>query len=236
MLEVRPGAAPNRRMVAVMPISANAITVCTDIHPATAMTAPIELPSTPRLRLRRFTLDDLDLHHALMSDPDVTRFVGGVRTREETNEAFLSRILPYYEEHPGLGAWATIARESGECIGTHLLNYIQGETYIQVGYILFKPWWGRGYATEMATALLRYGFAQLRLPTINAITDLPNTASQHVLLKSGLRRNGERSFAHPRYAGGVYAWFERDAADWLAEDPESRADAAVLPKPGTIPA
>jgi ribosomal-protein-alanine N-acetyltransferase len=102
----------------------------------------------------------------------------------------------------------------------HLLNEMQGETHIQVGYILFKHYWGRGYATEMSIALLRYGFTQMRLPQIVAITDLPHVVSQRVLLKAGLHRNGERSFAHPRYADGPFAWFERDAADWLAEDRE----------------
>jgi [ribosomal protein S5]-alanine N-acetyltransferase len=57
------------------------------------------------------------------------------------------------------------------------------------------------------------------LPRIVGITDLPNIASQRVLLKAGLRRNGERSFAHPAYASqGPLAWFERDAESWLADN------------------
>lgn len=67
----------------------------------------------------------------------------------------------------------------------------------------------------MAKALVRYGFLDLGLPRIVAITDLDHAASQHVLRKAGLRRNGERAFAHPAYADqGPLAWFERDAADW----------------------
>lgn len=198
------------------------------------MTGSRELPETPRLRLRRFTPDDVALHAALMGDPDVTRYVGGVRTREQAEEIFHGRILPYYEEHPGLGAWATIEKDSGDCIGTHLLNHIQGETFIQVGYILFKRHWGKGYATEMATALLRHGFVALGLERIHAITDLPNTASQQVLLKSGLRRNGERTFAHPRYEGKTYAWFERDAGDWLVEDRQARFDPTRSLPPSTV--
>ena len=73
-----------------------------------------------------------------------------------------------------------------------MLNHIQGETDMQVGYALFTDFWGRGYATEMAMALLRYGYGTLGLPQINAITDRGNTASQQVLLKAGLERNGER--------------------------------------------
>jgi [ribosomal protein S5]-alanine N-acetyltransferase len=128
------------------------------------------------------------------------------------------RMLDYYALHPGLGVWLTEERATGAPIGFHLLNNIQGETDIQVGYVLDKACWGKGYATEMCRALLRYGFAQLRLPRIVAITDLPNLASQRVLLKCGLHRNGERAFAHPAYRGEPLAWFERDAAGWLAGD------------------
>jgi RimJ/RimL family protein N-acetyltransferase len=113
--------------------------------------------------------------------------------------------------------WCTVERVSGERLGLHLLNHIQGEADIQVGYVLCEAAWGRGIATEMAAALLRYGFGELRLPRIAAITELANVASQNVLAKIGLLRCGERSFAHPAYAGRPMAWFERDGASWLAE-------------------
>jgi ribosomal-protein-alanine N-acetyltransferase len=178
-----------------------------------------DLPLTQRLRLRRYTLDDLDLQCALTGDPDVMRYVGGVKDRARTEEMLRTRILGYYEEHPGLGCWVTLERATGDCVGMHLLNHIQGEAHIQVGYILFRKYWGLGYATEMSIALLRYGFTQMHLPRIVAITNLPNVVSQRVLLKSGLHRNGERAFAHPAYASeGPLAWFERDADGWLAED------------------
>lgn len=176
-----------------------------------------ELPTTERLTLRRFTEDDLDRLAAMYADPEVTRYVGGLKTREQTAEMFRARFLDYYERNPGLGIWATHERASGRFVGLHLLNNIQGETDIQVGYVLVREAWGSGYATEMARALLRYGFESLRLERICAITDLPNVASQNVLLKIGLRRNGERSFAHPAYAAaGPLAWFELDAAQWQA--------------------
>ena len=70
----------------------------------------------------------------------------------------------------------------------------------------------------MSLALLRYGYTRLGLPTIVAIADLENHASQRALLKSGLHRRGERSFPHPAYAAfGALAWFERSAQDWLNE-------------------
>jgi RimJ/RimL family protein N-acetyltransferase len=181
---------------------------------------PNDTLSTARLTLRRFTWEDFDLLHELYTDPEVMRYVGGVRTRGEIETAMKTRVLDYYEQFPGLGMWATIERETGACIGTHLLNHIQGEAYIQVGYVLLSRYWGRGYATEMTVAILRYGFTVLALPEIDAITDRPNLASQHVLSKAGLERKGERSFSHPSYAAsGPLAWFEADAESWLAAHP-----------------
>ena len=55
----------------------------------------------------------------------------------------------------GLGIWATIERASGAPIGLHLINHIRGETDIQVGYLLYPEFWGKGYATEGARAALR---------------------------------------------------------------------------------
>jgi ribosomal-protein-alanine N-acetyltransferase len=174
--------------------------------------------TTERLALRRFTLADLDWLAALYSDPDVTRYLGGVKDRAQTEELLTTRILEYYDEHPGLGIWTTVERASGTRVGFHLLNHIRGESIIQIGFTLARSAWGNGFGTEMAFAVLRYGFVDLRLPRIAGITSLQNHASQRVLLKIGLERRGERAFPHPDYASeGALAWFERDAADWKAE-------------------
>jgi [ribosomal protein S5]-alanine N-acetyltransferase len=172
---------------------------------------------TARLAFRRLTADDLDLLAALHGDPDVTRYLGGVKTREEAAELLRTRVLAYYDQHPGLGVWATLDRHTGDCLGVHVLNHIQGEDFIQVGFILRREAWGRGLATEGARALLDYGFTTLQLPQIVGITDLDNAASQRVLEKVGLHRRGERAFTHPAYHGhGPFAWFERDRAGWAA--------------------
>jgi RimJ/RimL family protein N-acetyltransferase len=174
--------------------------------------------TTERLALRRMTDADLDWLAALYSDADVTLHLGGLKTREQVANMMRARVIEYYDANPGLGVWMTVERPTGDQIGFHLLNNIQGETIIQVGYGLLKPAWGKGYATEMALAVLRYGFAELNLPRIAGIASLPNVASQRVLAKIGLARDGERSFAHPAYASsGPMAWFERERSDWLAE-------------------
>ena len=170
-----------------------------------------------RLVLRRFTMDDLPLLVELNSCPEVMRWLGGPRTPEETEQMLRERVIAYYAANPGLGIWATQLRSTGECIGMHLINHIQGESLIQVGYRLFRKHWGRGYATEMTRVLIEHGFRRLGLERISAITALENTASQHVLTKAGLPRLADRFFAHPAYAPfGPQAYFERSAQDWLS--------------------
>jgi RimJ/RimL family protein N-acetyltransferase len=175
---------------------------------------------TERLALRRMTNDDFEWLVALYADEDVTRYLGGTKTRERVADMLTTRVIAYYDEHPGLGIWMTVERATGDRVGFHLLNHIQGETIIQVGYGLARPAWGKGYATEMASAVLRHGFVDLKLPKIVGMASLPNLASQRVLAKIGLERRGERSFPHPAYASqGPMAWFEGERDAWLATRP-----------------
>jgi [ribosomal protein S5]-alanine N-acetyltransferase len=174
--------------------------------------------TTERLALRRFAPADLDWLADLYSDHDVTRYLGGVKDRANAKDFLDTRILQYYDAHPGLGVWMTVDRASGVRLGFHLLNHIRGERIIQIGFALAKPAWGQGFGTEMASAVLRYGFVDLKLPLITGMASLQNHASQRVLLKIGLERRGERAFPHPDYVSeGAMAWFEREAAEWLAE-------------------
>ena len=174
--------------------------------------------STTRLALRRFTPEDIDWLADLYSDPEVTKYLGGVKDRTKSEELLRTRILEYYEAHPGLGIWMTVERETGARLGFHLLNHIRGESIIQTGFSLVKSAWGKGFGTEMAAAVLRYGFIDLQLPRIAGMANLQNHASQRVLLKIGLERRGERAFPHPDYASqGPMAWFERGVDEWLAD-------------------
>jgi len=179
---------------------------------------PAPFLTTDRLALRRFVADDLDWFVELYGDAEVTRYLGGPKDRAKTTDMFHARILDYYDANQGLGIWLTTERATGARLGFHLINNVQGETLIQVWFALSKSAWGRGIGTEMASALVRYAFVTLKLPRLVAIASLENLASQRVLTKIGLERRGERAFSHPAYAAaGPLAWFERDAADWLAE-------------------
>ncbi len=165
------------------------------------------LLETERLQIRDFTLQDLDGLWALDRDPDVMRFIGppSTWTKSETGEA-IERAHRYYSMFPGLGVWATIERRSGSFVGWTALKHLgplkelmaTGEVHqvrdIEIGYRYHRAYWGRGYATEAAQAVLRHAFTAAKLPRVVAIAHPENAASIRVLEKIGLEREGRGAF------------------------------------------
>lgn len=98
----------------------------------------------------------------------------------------INKIIKYYVDNPGLGVWAGYEKQSDEFIGFFELAHLDDTEEIEVGYRLFKEYWGQGYATEISKVLIDYGFNIMKLDQIAGITHPENIASQNVLLKSGL--------------------------------------------------
>lgn len=140
---------------------------------------------TDRLLLRMIRADDLDHLAALFADPDVVKYVGDGKPagRDEAVRA-LESIIKHWETH-GFGRWAVVDKITGEFIGFGGLRSLFGTP--EVVYHLAKAHWGKGYATEMARAVLRFGFEVRGYDRIVAITKPQNAASLHVMDKLGLR-------------------------------------------------
>jgi len=150
--------------------------------------APTIVLETDRLILRLLTMDDLDALSVLYRDPDVRKyFPEGTLTYEETKEELEWIIDVYYGQH-GFGLWATIHKKTGEFIGRcGLLPWtIDGRKEVEVAYMLAKPHWGQGLATEAAGAILRYGFEQLEYTRLICLVDPDNQASRRVAQKIGM--------------------------------------------------
>ena len=153
------------------------------------------LLDTERLKLREFRAVDTDALYRLDSDPRVMRYIGdgSVGTRASV-AGTVARAMKYYRVFPGLGVWPTEARATGAFIGWFCLKYVPKTVEVEVGYRLLPEAWGRGYATEGARALVRYGFTELGLYRIIGLTHPDNAASQRVLQKAGLRDAGWGSY------------------------------------------
>ena len=147
---------------------------------------------TERLLLRMFRRDDLDNLAGLFSDPEVMRYVGEGNTvnREETAKA-LQSIIKHWETH-GFGRWAAVDRVTNEFVGFGGLRSLLGTP--EVVYHFATAHWGKGLATELARASLRFGFEERSFDRIVAIAKPKNAASIHVMEKLGMHYEKHASY------------------------------------------
>jgi RimJ/RimL family protein N-acetyltransferase len=143
--------------------------------------------TTPRLLLRTFRRDDLPHYAALNADLEVVRHLGGVPL-SRANSDQLAVWAQERHAREGTGLLAIERREDaaflGMC-GLHCL-YDWYPDDIEIGWRLAREHWGRGYATEAATAWLEHGFATLGLPRVISVTDPPNRRSLAVMHRLGM--------------------------------------------------
>ena len=144
------------------------------------------LLESERLYLKEFNINDVDSLFRLNSNADVMKYIRPPETNINIIIKLINKIIKYYDDNPGLGVWAGYEKQSDEFIGFFELAHLDTTDEIEVGYRLFKEYWGQGYATEMTKTLINYGFNKMGLDQIAGITHPENIASQKVLLKSGL--------------------------------------------------
>lgn len=148
---------------------------------------------TERLILRELMPADAEGMFGMNRDPNVHLYLGNNPTKSiEQSIAEIKFIRKQYLEN-GIGRWAVIEKATGKFVGWSGLKLITETTnnhvnYYDLGYRFSKRFWGKGYATETAKAVVHYGFSELRLDEIIGIADINNLASIHLLEKVGLQR------------------------------------------------
>ncbi len=142
---------------------------------------------TGRLVLREFVQSDFDAIHAYSSDPRVTKYLFfGPRDRDSTAD-YLEGLLASQEELPRTRFELAVEETlSGRVVGACDLSLIE-RNVVDLGYMLAMAEWGKGYATEIALALVDAAFFDLRADRIISTVDVNNRASIRVLEKIGMR-------------------------------------------------
>jgi [ribosomal protein S5]-alanine N-acetyltransferase len=149
-----------------------------------ALTLPIR---TARLNLREFVKTDFDAVYAYSSDSRVTRYLFfGPRDQDSTAE-YLEGLLASQRERPRTRFELAVEEiSSGRVIGACDLSFIE-RSVVDLGYMLGIEYWGKGYATEIALALIDAAFFDLRADRVISTVDVNNSASIRVLEKIGMR-------------------------------------------------
>lgn len=192
-----------------------------DLSPPTRGALPAV--TTARLHLRRPLPDDLDALAAVFEQEAVWHwpFRRG-RTREET-AAFLDRTIRHWDTL-GYGLWLVVDLAAGRVVGYAGLSVPaflpEILPAVEVGWRLEPAVWGRGYATEAATAALDEAFSALGLAEVCSLPEPSNLASVRVCERLGMRRDRIYAVAPAPGRGAVEALqFLIGPAEWEARSP-----------------
>lgn len=150
---------------------------------------------TERLQLKEISWDDLEAIHRLHSIPEVDEFntLGIPKDLEETRILIKPMIEAQSKTPRESFTWKIILKETDAFIG--LAGMFPSNDKFKLGEIYYKlspEFWGKGYATETAKALIRFGFDTLKLHKVEAGVATGNVASIRVLEKCGMTREGLR--------------------------------------------
>ena len=151
-----------------------------------------EILETPRLILREMSPDDLDFVATMLAHPEVMRYYPKCYSREEA-EVWIERQMRRYARH-GHGLWLAIEKGTGEPVGQVglLIQQVHGVEEKEVAYLVHRPFWRRGFATEAGRAARDYAFEVLGRQRVIALTRPENVPSIGVARKLGLQEQPGR--------------------------------------------
>jgi [ribosomal protein S5]-alanine N-acetyltransferase len=163
-----------------------------EMTPDAERTMPKQILETPRLILREVSLGDLDFVATMLADPEVMRYYPKCYSREEA-ETWIQRQINRYAKH-GHGLWLALDKATGQPVGQVglLIQRLHGIEEKEVGYLIHRPFWRRGFATEAAGACCDYAFDVLGRKCVIALIRPENVPSQAVARKLGLEPEPER--------------------------------------------
>jgi RimJ/RimL family protein N-acetyltransferase len=146
---------------------------------------------TERLVLRSFRADDHGPYAAMSADPEVMRFIGTGATQTPAESWRSMAFLIGHWALRGYGMWAIELRSSGELVGRAGFLEPPGWPGFELGWLLARPHWGHGYATEAARAALRYAFVELGRERVISLIRPGNERSVKVARSIGSALEGE---------------------------------------------
>ncbi len=159
------------------------------------------ITETDRLLIRNWRDEDIDLFHEINSDPKVMEFFPSRRDRQQALEVM--QTIQRRIAETGYGFFALESKADGVPIGFGGLAIAGIEPLmpadtVEVGWRLATRYWGKGYASEAGSALLRVGFAERGLEEIVAFAVTANRRSTAVMERIGMAHDPDRDFDHPR--------------------------------------
>jgi ribosomal-protein-alanine N-acetyltransferase len=158
----------------------------------------MKILETERLMLRNQQPGDLDFIAKMFGDAEVMRFIGDGKTfPRSAAEQSITKWNDYERKH-GFTSWAIIRKEDNSFIGKCGFNYLPDNSEIELSYMLDEPYWGNGYASEIAKATLDYGINKLNMKRVVALVYPQNSPSIRVIEKTGMKYEKEYVYSEKK--------------------------------------
>lgn len=182
--------------------------------------------STERLILRRWRSEDLEPFAAMNADPVVMEYMPA-RLSAAESVALIERIEAGFNAN-GYGLWAVEVASEASFAGFVGLSPVDLDVpfapAVEVGWRLARAFWGRGIATEAASAAVAFGFRERGLVQIVSFTAAGNLRSRGVMRRIGMRRDSREDFDHPLLTAGDpllrHVLYRMDRARWREAHPK----------------
>jgi RimJ/RimL family protein N-acetyltransferase len=166
---------------------------------------------TERLVLRMFREEDFEEYAAMTADPEVSRYLGDGRPLARADAwRQMAMILGHWQLR-GYGIWAVEETATARLAGRIGFFNPEGWPGFELGWVLAREFWGRGYATEGARRALRYGFDELGREHVISLIRPDNFPSIKVA-----ERLGERLEGSTQLFGSEALVYRITRQDWLA--------------------
>ena len=146
---------------------------------------PWDILTTRRCEVRETVVADVDGFMEIYREPSITRYMESLYTDPEQEKAYIREYIDNMYRFYEYGVWSILQKETEELIGRAGFSIREGYELPELGFMIAKPWQGKGIAYEVCSAILNYGEEFLGFDEVQSLVRPENKASLALCAKIG---------------------------------------------------
>lgn len=155
------------------------------------MNIPWDILETKRCIIRETTVMDVDTFYEIYSNPEIIRYMEDLYPEKEQEQAYIQEYIEKVYQYFEFGVWTVLWKETGEIIGRAGFSVREGYDLPELGFVIAVPWQGKGVATEVCSAILKYGEEEFGFEKVQTLAETENAASLALCRSLGFEEEQE---------------------------------------------
>lgn len=152
---------------------------------------PWTITETDRCIIREITVADVDRLYEIYSDPETKQYIEDLYANKEDEIKYTEEYIANQYRFFEYGLWIVVDKSNNKIIGRAGLFNRENQDLIELGFVFDKNYWGKGYASEVLTAVIDYARSELSVTSMCAHVHKDNVRSKKLLEKLGFVRTCE---------------------------------------------